>query len=409
MSFIEHNDAIPLQKILVVGVGGGGSNVVARMIADWSEGPEAAVVNTDVKALKACEVPQRIQIGRNITKGLGAGGDVSVGKLAAEDDIDRLRNLVAHTHLVIIIATLGGGTGTGAAPILARVAREEGALTLCFVSTPFEFEGERRAEYAREGFRALKMEADAVVCLPNQHLLEMVPDKTSLVSTFETSDQMIGTGIQSLWRLLTQNGMINLDFADLRNLVEHSGGSCSFGYGEGEGAEKSAQALHHITQGPLLDHGNALTQSEALLISIQGGMDLTLMDIQTIMNHLKSITRPDARLAMGATINPDWKGRLALTILAADNWDETPATAAVAELPEVPVSKPTSKEKEPELITEAPKEPKGAKKKVSQATLDFESTEKGRMFSKVEPTLYNGEDLDIPTFIRRGIKISIDK
>ncbi|HBA84217.1 MAG TPA: hypothetical protein DCZ95_09015 [Verrucomicrobia bacterium] len=407
MSFFEHNESVPLQKILVAGVGGGGSNVVDRMVKSWSEGPEAAVINTDLKALGACEVSQRIQIGRNITKGLGAGGDVSAGKMAAEDDVDRLRGLVAHSHLVIIVAALGGGTGTGAAPILARIAREEGALTLCFVSMPFDFEGERRTEHARDGLRALKMEADAVVCLPNQNLLEMVPDKTSLISAFETSDQMIGTGIQSLWRLLTQNGMINLDFADLRNLVEHSGGSCSFGYGEGEGSEKSAQALHSITAGPLLDHGNVLAQSEALLISIVGGMDLTLMDIQTIMAHLKAIARPDARLAMGATINPEWKGRLALTVLAADNWDETPPAPAA---PAPAASKSTSKvEKEPELVMDLSAEGRAARKKGIQATLDFESNEKGRLFSKVEPTLYNGEDLDIPTFVRRGIKISIDK
>ncbi len=399
MSLFAHSDSQPAQRILVVGVGGGGCNVVAHMSEFWTEGPEVAVVNTDAKALAACPVPQRIQIGRNITKGLGAGGDVSAGRMSADDDADRLRTLLSQSHLVILVATLGGGTGTGATPLLARIAREEGALTLCFVSLPFEFEGERRIELAREGLRILKQEADAVVCMPNENLVSMVPANAGLVSAFQIADQMLGTGMLSLWRLLTQNGMINLDFADVRNMVEHSGGACSFGYGEGEGEGKAVQALENILHGPLLDHGNLLAQTGAMLVNILGGSDLTLVDIQSLMTRLKAIARPDARLAMGATVDVSWTGRLALTILAADHWEAPPAAQAPA------MAVPSTASEAPVPVPEG--KSKDRKKGAVQATLDFESSDKGRLFSRVEPTLYNGEDLDIPTFLRRGYKLSI--
>lgn len=387
-------------RMLVVGVGGGGCNALARMYREWPPGLEAAAVNTDSQSLSACGVPTRVQIGRNLTQGMGAGGDPAVGKLAAEDDADMLRELVSQADVVCIVAAMGGGTGTGAAPILARLAREEGALTMCFATLPFDFEGERRQRQAREGLRALRMHADVVVRMPNQLLLEMVENRTSLVEGFAQADRMLGVGLRALWNLLDQTGIINLTFSDLRHLVEHSGGECAFGYGEGTGPDKAADAVAALSANPLLDHGSVLSRSGALMVNIVGGSDLTLAEVQKVMSQLTAHARDDARLFMGATVDEAIEDTLRLTVLAAENWQEEQAAA-----------------REPPKIVEAVEDAAGTRhgngakpqqKRPVQVDFDFEPGDRGR-FRNVEPTIYDGEDLDIPTYVRRGIKLSFEK
>jgi cell division protein FtsZ len=390
-------------RMVIVGLGGGGCNAVARMNAGWGEGPLVAAVNTDSQALAACDVPVRVQIGKGITQGLGAGGDTAVGKLAAEDDGDSLRELVSQADIVVIVAALGGGTGTGAAPILARIAREQGAMTLCFVTLPFEFEGELRNQQAEEGLRALRMVADVIITLPNQRLLELLESQTGLADAFGKADAMLGVGIRSLWRLLSKAGIINLDFADLRHLVEHSGGSCSFGYGEGTGAAKALAAVSELMKSPLLDRGRILSQSGALMVSISGGPDLTLIDVQKIMSQLTTMARPGVKIFMGATVDEGWQNRIALTVLAADSWSGD-ASKAVR-----PVSGIEKKDESLAMDTKAGLKPAAAAHaRTIQPTLNFDAGDKGR-FKNVEPTIYGGEDLDIPTFVRRGIKLSFEK
>ena len=385
------------KRLLVIGVGGGGSNAVARMTAEWADGPETVVVNTDERALTACPVPVRVQIGRNLTLGMGAGGDASVGRLAAEDDTDMLRELVSHTDVVFIVVGLGGGVGTGAAPVLASLAREEGALTLAFATLPFAFEGERKKQQAEEGLGALRAAADVVVCLPNERLMEQAENQVSLTDAFTKADAMVGTGIRSLWKLLTQTGIINLDFADLRHLVENSGGACNFGYGEGEGSNKAIEAIADILRSPLLERGKLLEEAGGILVNMVGGADMTLLDVQMVMSKLTSITRSDTRIFMGATVDEAWANRLAVTVLATENRDGVrPAPAPAAEKPAVETAAGERKS--------APK----ASTQAVQEDLKFETVDKGR-FRNVEPTVYNGEDLDIPTFIRRGVKLSPDK
>ncbi len=403
----ENARAGKLSRMLLVGVGGGGGNAVARMIAGWEGGPEAAAVNTDAQALSACAVPVRVQIGRNLTQGLGAGGDPAVGKLAAEDDTDILRELLSQADIVFIVAALGGGTGTGAAPMVARIAREEGALALCFATLPFDFEGERKRRQAEEGLRALRMHTDVVICLPNQRLFELVEQRTGLEDAFGTVEAMIGVGIRALWSLLQQTGIINLDFADLRHLVEHSHGECAFGYGVGEGPDKAAAAVADLLGSPLLDRGHVLARAGALLLNIVGGTDLTLVEVQKITSQLTKATRPDIRLFMGATVDEHWQGRLALTVLAAETWQDEDAsdTRAGSAPPRMEVEE--LMEAQPATRTDAGLK-RGGKAKVVQTNLNFDSADKGR-FKNIEPTIYEGEDLDIPTFIRRGIKLSFDR
>ncbi len=390
-------------RMIIVGLGGGGCNAAARMRAGWADGPTVAAVNTDSQALAACAVPVKVQIGKGITQGLGAGGDPAVGKLAAEDDGDSLRELVSQSDIVVMVAALGGGTGTGAAPILARIAREQGAMTLCFVTTPFDFEGELRNQQAEEGLRALRMHADVIITLPNQRLLELVETQTGLADAFGKADAMLGVGVRSLWRLLSKAGIINLDFADLRHLVENSGGSCSFGYGEGTGAAKAMTAVSELMKSPLLDRGRVLSQSGALMVSISGGTDLTLVDVQKIMSQLTTLAKPGVKLFMGATVDESWQNRIALTVLAAESWGGE--TGKVVR----PVAGAEKKEEAPAGETKSGiRPPVIAPARAIQPSLNFDSGDKGR-FKNVEPTIYGGEDLDIPTFVRRGIKLSFEK
>lgn len=384
-------------RMLVVGVGGGGGNAVARMVAGWRGGPEAAVLNTDAQALAGCQVPTRLQIGKGVTHGLGASGDAAVGKLAAEDDTDLIRELVSHHDIAFIVVTLGGGTGTGAAPIVAKIAKDEGVMTLCFATMPFDFEGERRRQQAEDGLRALRMQADVVITVPNERIARLGGEQTSLMDAFGNADLMLGVGIHALWRLLCHAGIINVDFSDLRHLVDQSHGICTFGYGEGTGPNRSGAAIAALLKSPLLDSGSVVSQAGALLVSITGGPDLTLVDVQKIMNQVMSLAQPGVHLFMGATIDEGWEDKVALTVLAAQHLQGSEEAAAAAEAPaeETPPDK-------------AGRKTKPGKIRAVQRTFDFESVEKGR-FWNTEPTLVDGEDLDLPTFIRRGIKLSFDK
>ena len=390
--------AKPLHRILVAGVGGGGCNAVGHFISCWTDGPEVVAVNTDTKSLNSCGVTRRIQIGSALTRGLSTGGNAAVGKLAAEDDADVFRELLTGVDLLFLVVALGGGTGTGAAPVLARLAREADALIICFATMPFDFEGEPKKRQAEEGLHALKEEADVVICMPNQRLLELAADQTSLVSIFKKADEMVGVSIRATWKLLVQAGLINLSFADVRNLVENSGGVCTFGYGEGFGPDKADMAINAMLSSPIIDRGDVLAKTGALLVNITGGSDLTLMEVQKVMAQLTDALPRGARVFMGAAIDETWQSKLAVTILAAENWQERPAANEGA------VAGDTV---ETERATATSSGSKSRNREV-QTNLPFDAPERSR-FQGVDPTLYEGEDLDIPTFVRRGIKIAAER
>jgi cell division protein FtsZ len=247
------------------------------------------------------------------------------------------------------------------------------------------------------------MQADVIITLPNQRLLELVESQTGLADAFGKADAMLGVGIRSLWKLLSKAGIINLDFADLRHLVEYSGGSCSFGYGEGTGAAKALTAVSELMKSPLLDRGRVLGQSGALMVSISGGPDLTLVDVQKIMSQLTTMARPGVKLFMGATVDEGWQNRIALTVLAADSWSGEAGKVTR------PVNGVEKKDESSALDTKAGAKPAApTHARTIQPTLNFDTGDKGR-FKNVEPTIYGGEDLDTPTFVRRGIKLSFEK
>ncbi|MBP7831304.1 MAG: cell division FtsZ family protein [Kiritimatiellae bacterium] len=377
-------------RVLVMGLGGGGCQSVARMASAWATGPEVWLVNTDQQALSACGMPERrLQVGRSLTRGVGTGGDPNLGRLAVEEDADLIREVLVGVEVLLLVVTFGGGTGTGAAPAIARIAREAGVTTIGLVTLPFEFEGLRRRQLAAEGLEALRLQADMVVTLPNQHLLGLADDQESLRDAFTRTDAMLNVAVRSLWRLLTQPGIINLTLADLRNMVEHSSGACTFGYAEGSGSKKAEQALSRLMKSPLLDEGRLLGEAQALLVNIVGGPDLALAEVTRIMEQLTTRTRPDVRFFPGAAIEDDWKGRLAVIVLAAEGWDE----AAVM----------------PRSVAVPAEEPPGSEPvRPVQPELPFSEEERGR-FRGVDPTVVEGEDLDVPTYLRRGIKLSFER
>jgi cell division protein FtsZ len=228
---------------------------------------------------------------------MGAGGDAELGRLAASEDLDALRALVAEYDLLVLAASFGGGTGTGAAPVLARIAREEGLLTLAFVTTPFAFEGARRQEQAQEGLAALRQQADAVVCLPNERLHSMLPEGTPLAEAFAFVDRMMGAGIRGLWTLLARDNMLNLDFSDLQTLVENSGNECCFGYGEGQGPGRDEQALTELLEGPLLEKGRGLPIPARCCFAC-GRAGPGAVGAEKIQRRFQEAARPGARISM---------------------------------------------------------------------------------------------------------------
>ncbi|HRX06319.1 MAG TPA: cell division protein FtsZ [Kiritimatiellia bacterium] len=382
-------------RILVAGVGGGACSVLGRVLEDWADPPAVAAVNTDARALAESEIPLKIQIGRTIAKGMGTGGDAELGRLAASEDLDALRALVAEYDLLVLAASFGGGTGTGAAPVLARIAREEGLLTLAFVTTPFAFEGARRQEQAQEGLATLRQQADAVVCLPNERLHAMLPEGTPLAEAFAFVDRMMGAGIRGLWTLLARDNMLNLDFSDVQTLVENSGNECCFGYGEGQGPGRDEQALTELLEGPMLEKGRVIANSGAMLLCVAGGPDLALSELEKIHRRFQEAARPGARISMGAAVLEGWSGRLALTVLAAEHW--------------MPPSRTGGDRRADGLFDEPdeappPEERKRRSRKNTQQSELHLSDDRGR-FSNVAPTIYEGADLDIPTYMRRGIRM----
>ena len=384
----------PRCRMLLLGLGGAGGSAVSRMAERWGEGPDVVAMNTDTQALAACTVKRCVAIGAQAAQGLGAAADVTVGRLAAEESIEAIREILEGHDVLFLVVGLGGGTGTGGAPVICQAARDAGVLSLVFATMPFSFEGDRRRRQAEEGLRALQHAADAVVCLPNQRLLELVdPAKTGLEEAFRHSDQMVGEGVHGLWRLLAQTGVINIDLADVRQLAERSGGTCAFAHVEAEGPARTSMVLKRLLDSPLLDKGRLLAESAGLLVNITGGPDLTLADVQGLMGQISSQGRPGAHRFMGAIIEPTYRNRIALTVLASDNWLESrrsprPATEAGDTRAGIAGPAPSTRPAE-------------------QGTLDLETIDKGR-FRDVDPTYFAGQDLDIPTFVRRGVRLSFE-
>ncbi len=330
-------------KILVVGVGGAGGNAVNNMIRSKLEGVEFVVANTDAQALGNSECQRRIQLGVQITQGLGAGARPDIGAAAAQEAIDHLREPLAGAHMAFITAGMGGGTGTGAAPVIARMAREQGILTIGVVTKPFQFEGARRMTIAEEGIEELQKYVDTLIIIPNQNLFRLANEKTTFADAFNMADNVLHSGVRGITDLMVMPGLINLDFADVRTVMMEMG-KAMMGTGEAEGDTRAIEAAEAAINNPLLDEVS-MKGAHGVLINITGGMDLTLFEVDEAANRIRSEVDPDANIIVGSTFNEAMNGKMRVSVFATGIEAENAARASsttVMSFPSIPAQPRTT-------------------------------------------------------------------
>src|SRR5437879_4378124 len=300
-------------RIVVLGVGGGGSNAVNRMIQSGVRGVEFIAINTDTQALARCEAPTRLHIGEKLTRGLGAGGNPNTGEKAAEESAEEIAQMVRNADMVFIAAGMGGGTGTGAAPVIAQISKEQGALTVGVVTKPFSFEGRQRAKNADEGIAQLRERVDTLITIPNDRLLDVIDRKTTLEQAFMEVDDVLRQGIQGISELITEPGLINLDFADVKSIMSDSGGAL-MAIGRGTGETRAQDAARLAISSPLLDI--SMDGAKGVLLNITGGNDLALSEISDAADVVAQAADPEASIIFGAVIDPRIENEVRITVIA---------------------------------------------------------------------------------------------
>ncbi len=308
----QHTDFSP--RITVIGVGGGGTNAVDNMIAANLQGVEFVVANTDAQQLMHSRADRRIQLGPHITQGLGAGAKPEIGKAAAEEAADELSRHLDGAHMVFITAGMGGGTGTGAAPVIARMARERNILTVGVVTKPFGFEGQRRARCADQGIEELQQHVDTLIVIPNQNLFRMANERTTWKEAFKMADQVLYMGVRGVTDLMMAPGLVNLDFADIRTVMAEMG-KAMMGTGEAEGENRAIRASEAAISNPLLED-TSMAGARGLLINITGGDDLTLFEVDQAANRIREEVDEDANIIFGSAIDPELQGRIRVSVVA---------------------------------------------------------------------------------------------
>lgn len=301
-------------KIRVMGMGGGGSNAVGSMIANGTiHGVDFVAVNTDAQALLLNKADTKIQIGEVFTKGLGSGGDPEIGRQAAEESADKIKSALEGSDMVFLTAGMGGGTGTGATPVVAQIAKEVGALTVAVVTKPFMFEGTRRMVSAEEGIDNLKDKVDTLIVIPNQRILDVVDRKLSLLDAFKVADSVLTQGVQGISEIITMPGLINVDFADVRNIMSDAG-SALMGIGSGIGENRAQTAARSAIASPLLEI--SMEGARGVLFNVVGGSDLTMTEVDEAAKIISSAADPDANIIFGATIDETMHDQIRITVVA---------------------------------------------------------------------------------------------
>jgi cell division protein FtsZ len=301
-------------RIVVFGVGGAGGNAIANMIAAEIEGVDFVVANTDAQALNNAVAENRVQLGPDITQGLGAGSRPEVGRAAAEETLPEIERLLDGVHMCFIAAGMGGGTGTGAAPIIAKAAREKGVLTVGVVTKPFLFEGTRRMRAAESGIEELQKEVDTLIVIPNQNLFLVAKAETTFKEAFQLADEVLQQGVRSITDLMVMPGLINLDFADVRSVMGEMG-KAMMGTGEGDGPNRALEAAERAIANPLLD-GVSMQGAKGVIISIIGGDDMKLLEVDEAANHIRELVDSDANIIWGSAFNPDLQGKIRVSVVA---------------------------------------------------------------------------------------------
>lgn len=368
---MKMNNGESFARIKVVGVGGGGSNAVERMIAEGLQGVEFIAVNTDAQALMNSSAPTRVRIGDKLTRGLGAGGNPETGRKAAEESAEDLYKVLKGSDMVFITAGIGGGTGTGAAPIVSQIAREVGALTIGVVTRPFTFEGARRMQAAEAGIGKLKEHVDTLIVIPNDRLLQIVDKRSSLNEAFSVADDVLRQGIQGISELITVPGLINLDFADVRTIMSE-GGAALMAVGTASGEDRARVAAEHAITSHLLDI--TIDGARGILFNITGGPDLSLFEVNQAAAIIKETAHPDVNLIFGAVIDPNMGDDLRITVIAT-GFAQTGRPRRV--------------------MTNRPARVNTSEVKAALGSVHAKG--------ELQLATFNPEDLDIPTFLRKRV------
>lgn len=348
-------------KIKVIGVGGGGGNAVNRMIASDVSGVEFWSVNTDAQALAQAMAPKHLQVGQKLTRGLGAGGNPAIGQKAAEESRDEIAAALENSDLVFITAGMGGGTGTGAAPIVAEIAKEVGALTVGVVTRPFTFEGRRRTSQADEGIAALQSRVDTLIVIPNDKLLSVISEQTPVQEAFRVADDILRQGVQGISDIITIPGLVNVDFADVRAVMADAG-SALMGIGIGSGKSRAREAAMAAISSPLLE--SSIDGAKGVVFNITGGSDLTLHEVNAAAEIIYEVVDPNANIIFGAVIDERMQGEVRITVIATGFTGEAQPAAQPARVapirrgvtppmtpqtPQTPISEPKSRPGEPDI------------------------------------------------------------
>jgi cell division protein FtsZ len=354
---------------MVVGIGGGGSNAVNRMIEEGLAGIEFAAINTDAQALLLSNAPKRVRIGDKLTRGLGAGGNPDVGQRAAEESAEELYEVLKGADMIFLAAGIGGGTGTGAAPVIAQIAKEVGALVIGVVTRPFTFEGAKRAASAEAGIGSLKEHVDTLIVIPNDRLLQIVDKRASLQEAFRTADDVLRQGIQGISELITVPGLINLDFADVRTIMSE-GGAALMAVGRASGEDRARAAAEQAISSQLLDI--TIDGARGILFNVTGGPNLSLFEVNQAAAIIKETAHPDVNLIFGAVIDPSIGDELRVTVIATGFEQTGPARRAA--------------------VRRTPTSRRDGKVEAAVGAIPVEA---------FQPSAFDLNDLDIPAFLRR--------
>lgn len=394
------SDSENFALIRVIGVGGGGSNAVNRMIRAEMMGVEFIACNTDAQALLQSDAPHKIRIGDKITRGLGAGGDAAIGQRAAEEDSEKIAEALRDSDMVFITAGLGGGTGSGAAPVVAEIAKELGALTIGVVTKPFSFEGSRRKLVAEKAAEELKAKVDTLITIPNDRLRDVVQKNTSVLDAFKIVDDVLRQGVQGISDIITVPGLINLDFADVRAIMKDAG-SALMGIGRASGENRAVEAARQAIASPLLEVN--ITGAQGILFNITGSSNLSLWEVTEAAEEIRAAADPEANIIFGASFNERLGDEVQITVIAT-GFDGRPRQAgyrAEQLFTSEPAAHPA---RERDFLTELERQRRQAE--AERPASDDRSAASIRVDRTAEPApnvrrTYDADDLEIPSFLRR--------
>jgi cell division protein FtsZ len=404
--------------IKIIGLGGAGGNVVGQLKAEELGNVQLAVVNTDAKALQQSPVPDKLLIGKSVTRGLGTGGELELGREAAESDREQLAQLVAGADLVVLVAGLGGGTGSALAPLVAELAGQSEALVLSFVMLPFSFEATRLKQVADGSIGELRQRVHGLMSLPNDILIQEGDGDISVVEAFAVADRWIGRGIRSLCSMLLKTGMVNQDLRSLCSVFQERGGRTVFGIGYAEGENYVARALEDLTMCPLLHLGDRPKQLDRLLINITGGANLGLTSVHTLVSRIAEQFGSREDVVFGAVIDPERRDSLEICLLGKMEMDRPrlkashkaePDSGGAPQAPGLGLLTEISQDgRKPRPVHRSKLARKKKAGDADQDEFDFidDSVQRG-YFEQTDRNEYKGEDLDVPTYLRRGIKINL--